>query len=129
VDGIVAEASGIVGVGVTARDGEDSLAEKLDELMVDLAGLPAITKTPGKTLRELQPSIGRLEQHGAAVGAALGLVKAGDEGLVEQIREQNGLLRARIRRHEASAWFESSLAAAFYHKEASSSSAFVNNPG
>ena len=58
---------GIVAIGMTARDAEDPLADQV---------------------RERVP-IGRLEQDGAAVGTRVFLVERGDEGLVEQIREQN----------------------------------------
>jgi hypothetical protein len=109
VDGIVTEAGGIVGVGIAAGDGEDPLTEKLDEFVVDLAGLPSVAKAFGKALRQSQLPIGGLEQDGAAVGATPALVEAGDEGLVEEIRKEQPLWNSRIIRARSLSSGESSM--------------------
>ena len=98
VDGVVGQVVGIVAIGMTARDAEDPLADQVRERVPNLPRCAFVGQTPGERLDQAIHALGRLEQDGAAVGTRVFLVERGDEGLVEQIREQNSLWY-RVRRH------------------------------
>ena len=98
VDGVVGQVVGIVAIGMTARDAEDPLADQVRERVPNLPRCAFVGQTPGERLDQAVHALGRLEQDGAAVGTRVLLVERGDEGLVEQIREQNSLWY-RVRRH------------------------------
>ena len=91
MNGVVGEPGGVVGVGVAAGDAEDALGEKIQQFVSDLVGLPLVAKARGQVLEESEPSIGGLQQDGAAVGAAVELIEAGDDGLVEQVSKEHTL--------------------------------------
>ena len=91
VDGILRQVVGIVAVGMTARDAEDPLSDQLRERVPNLLRHALVGETPGKRLDEAVHALGCLEQDGAAVGTRLLAVERGDEGLVEEIREQDSL--------------------------------------
>ena len=98
VDGVVGQVVGIVAIGMTARDAENPLADQVRERVPNLPSGALVGQTPGERLDQAVHALGRLEQDGAAVGTRVFLVERGDEGLVEQIREQNSLCY-RVRRH------------------------------
>ena len=54
-------------------------------------GLPGVDQTLGEPLDDLVLPLRRLEQAGPAIGARLLLIERGDEGRVEQIREEDSL--------------------------------------
>ena len=89
MDGVVGQVVGIVAIGMTARDAEDPLADQIRERVPNLLRGALVGQTPGERLDQAVHALGRLEQDGAAVGTRVFLVERGDEGLVEQIREQN----------------------------------------
>ena len=91
VDGVVGQAVGIVGIGMPTRDAEDPLAQQICQRMPDLTGLPGVDQTLGEPLDDLVLPLRRLEQDGPAIGARLLLIERGDEGRVEQIREEDSL--------------------------------------
>ena len=59
--------------------------------MPNLPRCASIGQTQGERLDQAVHALGRLEQDGAAVRTRVFLIERGDEGLVEQIREQNSL--------------------------------------
>ena len=72
----------------------------------------------GERLDQAVHALGRLEQDGAAVGTRVLLVERGDEGLVEQIREQNSLWY-RVRCHAGASVVAKRLyTLRLYHTEA-----------
>ena len=98
VDGVVGQVVGIVAIGMTARDAEDPLADQVRERVPNLPRCAFVGQTPGERLDQAVHTLSRLEQDSAAVRTRVLLVERGDEGLVEQIREQNSLWY-RVRRH------------------------------
>ena len=88
---VVGQVIGIVAVGVTARDGEDALSDQIRERVPNLLWGAPVGETPGKRLDEAIHALGRLEQNGAAIGTGVLAVERGDEGLVEEFREQDSL--------------------------------------
>ncbi|MDA1093883.1 MAG: hypothetical protein O3A25_11545 [Acidobacteria bacterium] len=91
VDGVVGEAVGIVAIGMAARDAEDALAEQVCQRVPDLAGLPIVAQFRGESRDEPILPFGRLEQDRPAIRARVLLIERGDEGLVEEVREEHSL--------------------------------------
>ena len=91
MDGILRQVVGVVAVGMTARDAEDPLSDQLRERVPNLLRRALVGETPGKRLDEAVHALGCLEQDGPAVGTRLLAVERRDEGLVEEIREQDSL--------------------------------------
>ena len=98
---------------LVAGDGEDALARQLAKLVVDLAGLTVITQAAGQTTQQPEPSVRDLQQGGWAIGAAVVLVEAGENGLVTKVRRQRTLCYSRIVHAKASEVAESGVATAF----------------
>ena len=118
MDGVVGQVVGIVAIGMTARDAEDPLADQIRERVPNLLRGALVGQTPGERLDQAVHALGRLEQDGAAVGTRVFLVERGDEGLVEQIREQNSLWH-RVRRHAGISVVAKTLCTLrLYHTEA-----------
>ena len=59
--------------------------------MPHLAGLPGVNQALGKPLDEVVLPLRRLEQDGPTIGARMLLIERGDEGLVEELREEHSL--------------------------------------
>ena len=98
---------------MAAGDAEDPLTDQLLERVPDLVRRAFVDQTPGERLDQAVHALGRLEQDGAAIGARLLAVELGDEGLVEQIREQDSLWY-RVERHaRASVVVKTSVDTAF----------------
>ena len=91
VNGVVSEAVPIVAIGMATRNAEDPLAQQIRQRMPDLAGLPVVDQTLGEPVDQSVLSLCRLQQDGAAIGARMLLIERRDEGLVEEIREENSL--------------------------------------
>ena len=91
VNGVVSEAVPIVAIGMATRNAEDPLAQQIRQRMPDLAGLPVVDQTLGEPVDQPVLSLCRLQQDGAAIGARMLLIERRDEGLVEEIREENSL--------------------------------------
>ena len=91
VDGVLRQAVGVVAVGMTARDAEDPLPNQLRERVPNLLRRALVGETPGKRLDEAVHALGCLEQDAAAVGTRLLAVERRDEGLVEEVWEQDSL--------------------------------------
>ena len=98
MDRVVGQMVGIVAIGMTARDAEDPPGGSGPRACAGLPRCAFVGQTPGERLDQAVHVLGRLEQDGAAGGTRVLLVERGDEGLVEQIREQNSLWY-RVRRH------------------------------
>ena len=91
MNGVVSEAVPIVAIGMATRTAEDPLAQQIRQRMPDLAGLPVVDQTLGEPVDQPVLSLCRLQQDGAAIGARMLLIERRDEGLVEEIREENSL--------------------------------------
>ena len=93
-------------------------ADQIRERVPNLLRGALVGQTPGERLDQAVHALGRLEQDGAAVGTRVFLVERGDEGLVEQIREQNSLWY-RVRSHVGVSVVAKTLCALrLYHTEA-----------
>ena len=91
VNGIVGEPVGIVGIGMATRDTEDPLGQQVPQRVPDLAGLPGVDQTLGEPLDHPVLPLCRLEQDGPTIGTRVLLIERGDEGCVEEIREEDSL--------------------------------------
>ncbi len=92
----------VVGVGITAADGEDALREKITQRMVNLARLPRIAQTACHTGDQSVTLLSCLQQHRATIGTALPLVKLKHHRLGKNLWKQQTLCRARIVQAKAS---------------------------
>ena len=72
-------------------DAEDPLAEQIRQRMPHLAGFAPVDQTAHEPGHQPVHLLGRLEQHRAPVGAGVRLIEAGQQRLVEQVREQDSL--------------------------------------
>ena len=85
---IVAQAGGVVDVAEAERDAVGPLAQHLEDLVPDLAGLARIGDRCGERLRRSQAAVdGGEEREPAEVALALA-VERNDERLVKQPLEQ-----------------------------------------
>ena len=118
MNGIVGEAVGIVAIGMAARDAEDPLAQQIRQRMPNLAGLPVVDQTLGEPLDHAILTLRGFEQDRTAIGAPVLLIEGGDEGLVEEIWEEDSLWY-RVGRHASASVVAKSLSAQpLYHTEA-----------
>ena len=102
VDGILGQMVGIVPVRMAARDAEHPLADQVFERVPDLLRRALVGQTPGEALDEVVYPLGRLEEHGATVGAGLLPVEGGHDRLAAEFREQNTLWYRGVRHAGAS---------------------------
>src|SRR5262249_10549755 len=72
---------GVVAVGVATGQPEDALPQQIPERIRHLAGLAPVANRAGQAPRQAEPIVDPLQQHGAAVGAGVGLVEPGDDRL------------------------------------------------
>ena len=91
MDGILGQIVGIVPVRRAARDAEDPLPDRVFERVPDLLQRALVGQTSGEPVDEVVHPFGRLEQHGAAVGARLLRVGGGHDRLAAEFRDQNTL--------------------------------------
>ena len=82
---------GVVVVGMAARDAEDPLAEQIRKRVSNLPRCAPVSQAAGERLDEAVYPLGRLEQDGAAIGTRLLLLEGRDQGLLEQVREEDSL--------------------------------------
>jgi len=92
----------VVGVRIAAADGEDALRKKIPQRMVHLARLPRIAQTACHPGDQSVTLLGCLQQHGAAIGTALPLVKLQHNRLGQNLWKQQTLCRDRIGQAKAS---------------------------
>ena len=97
-NGVVGQMVGVIAVGMAAGDAEDPLSEQVGQYVPHLARFAPVDQTADEPGHQPVHLLGRLEQAGAAVGAGVRLVEAGDQRLVEQVREQDSLC-SRVGRH------------------------------
>ena len=102
VHGIGSEAGRVVGVRITTGDGEDALRDEVAERVVNLARLSRITQAVGHAGDQSVAPFGGLEQHRAAIGTALPLVKFQYHRLGKNLWKQQTLCRGRISQAKAS---------------------------
>jgi len=88
---VVGESVGVVAIGVTAGDAEDTLADQLGEGVPRRRRCALVDQAAGERLHQAVHALGRLEQTGAAIGTRLRAVERGDQRLVEQVREEDSL--------------------------------------
>ena len=91
VNRIAAQPRCVVTVGVAAGNREYSLPNQIMQRVRDLARLAFIVETRGDAFGQLQPLIARLEQHRAAVRAAVRLIELRHQRLLEQLRKHDTL--------------------------------------
>ena len=87
---------------MAARDAEDPLADQVFERVPNLLRRTLVDQTPGEPLDEVVHPLGRLEQHGTAVGTRLFPVERGHDRLADQLGEQNTLWYRGVRQAGAS---------------------------
>jgi len=81
VDRIVGQSGGVVAVGVATGQAEHALAHQVAQRVGNLARLPPVAEGAGHLRRQRQPVVDQLQQEGAAVGAGVRLIEAGDDRL------------------------------------------------
>jgi len=86
----------VVGVRITAADGERGLREKIMQRMANLARLPRIAQTACHTGDQSVTLLGCLQQHRATNGTALPLVELQYHRLGENLWKQQTPCRDRI---------------------------------
>jgi hypothetical protein len=91
VDGVVGQPGGVVAVGVATGQAEHALANQLDRLMPDLAGLALVDQTAGQPSRQPQVGIDALEQDRPAIRTGVGGVEAGHDWLREPLALEGDL--------------------------------------
>ena len=91
VNRVVGEPVGIVPMGWPHAIAEDALAQQVFQRVPDLAGLPVVDQTLGEPLDQPILSLRRFQQDGPAIGARMLLIERRDEGLGEEVREQDSL--------------------------------------
>lgn len=91
LDRVLGQARRVVAVRVPAGDCEHPLADQIIQCVPDLARLTLLAKAAAQSFGQPQPLIARLEQHRAAIGTAMRLIKLRHHALAEQRREQNTL--------------------------------------
>src|SRR5215469_5735347 len=75
MNGILGQASGVVGVRVATGNREHALRHQLSQGMIDLAGLSSLFQTGGELVQQSQAVIGSLQQQSAAIRATIWLIK------------------------------------------------------
>ena len=98
MDGVVGQMVGVIAVGMAAGDAEDPLSEQVGQRVPHLARFAPVDQTADEPGHQPVHLLGRLEQNGAAVGAGMRPIEAGDQPLVEQVRTQDSL-QYRVERH------------------------------
>ena len=88
---IVPQSIGIIRVGIAAGQAKDPLRYQICERVPYLAGLSILHQTPREAVDELVLALSRLQQHGAAVGTRMRLIEGGNEGAIEEVRQENSL--------------------------------------
>ena len=66
--------------------------------MIHLAGLPSLLQTGGEIVQQSQAAIDRFQQQSATIGTTFSLIKLGNDRLAANIREQQTLCCAIVRR-------------------------------
>ncbi len=102
VNGIGRQTGRVVGVRITAGNGEHTLRQQLAQAMIDLARLPCVAQTSSQTLDQSVAAIGGLQQHGSAIGTALPLIELDYGGLGKNLGEQQTRCCAIVNHAEAS---------------------------
>src|SRR5260370_39170182 len=90
-------AGGVVAIRVAAGDREGPLRQQLAQAMIDLPGLPLVPQAGGQFIQQSIATIGGLQQQSSTVGAALALIKLGNDRLAKNSWEQQTLLGRRFR--------------------------------
>lgn len=91
VDGVVGQGVRVIRVGVPAREAEDALREEIPHGMAHAGRVPSVAQDARQRVDQAQATVRGLEQDRAAVRTRVGLVEGGDEGLGNEIREENRL--------------------------------------
>ena len=91
LDRIVGQPVRVVGVGIPARDPEDTLRHELVHGVRDLGRGPAVGETRGQGRGQAESGVRRFQQNRAAIRARMGLIERRHQGPVEQIRKQHSL--------------------------------------
>src|SRR5664280_1441559 len=92
----------IVGIRVAACDREHALRQQLAQRMIDLARLPLVSQASSQTADQSVAALGRLQQDGSAIGAALTLIELQYGWLGEKFGKQYTLCRGKVDHAEAS---------------------------
>src|SRR6266446_4092762 len=99
MNGIAGQAGGIVGVRVAAGNREYALRQQLAQAMINLPGLPLVPQAGGQFIQQSIATIGGLQQQSSTVGAALSLIKLGNDRLAKNSWEQQTLCCAIVRHY------------------------------
>ena len=96
VNRILGERIAIVAIRVATGDAKHALGDQVADRVRDLRRVPAVRQRGGQRLDDAEPTVHRLQQHRAAVGAGVRLVERRDQGLLEQIGKQNTVWYGRV---------------------------------
>src|ERR1700674_4521216 len=97
MNGIAGQSGRVIGVRVAASDREDPLCQQLAQAVVDLPGLSLVPQAGGQFIQQSTATIGGLQQQSSTVGAALALIKLGNDRLAKNSWKQQTLCCAIFR--------------------------------
>ena len=118
LDRIVGEPVGIVAIGIAGGDAEDALREHVRQRMRDAGRVAGVRETGRQPRRQIQAAVGRLQQDRATVPTGVRLIEDRDEGLGEEVWEENSLWYRVVGQIKRLRSGKSYVATAFYHAEA-----------
>jgi hypothetical protein len=91
LDRIVGETVAIVGIRIAARDPEDALRDQIAQRVRHAIGIASVDEAGGDPRGQVQPAIGRAQQHRAPVRAGVRLIERRDERLRDKVLEEDRL--------------------------------------
>jgi hypothetical protein len=101
VDRVLGQSRGVVAVGVAAGDPVDAPPHQLDQLVLDLAGLPRVGQAGRQPPGHHQAVVERLEQHRPPIRTGVGLAELAHDRLRQPL-ELEGHLRYTVCSYRAS---------------------------
>lgn len=129
MDGIIRQASGIVAIGVATRHRKYPLPNQLADVVDDLGAVAFVFDAFGQESGQSPALVGALQENRSAIGAAMMLVKSGDDGPGKKFWKDHTLCSTLTTLTKASLWREIAWLQPFYHREACLSSILMNNAG
>ena len=88
MDRVLGQARRVIAVSVAARETKDALGKKIPDPVLDLPRHPAVPEALGQLIDQAESGVHCLEEHGPAVGAAVGQVELRDQGAGQKALER-----------------------------------------
>jgi hypothetical protein len=115
---IVGQSVGIIRIGIAARDRKDALRQHVGPRMRHARRRPPVAQHGRQRRGEPQCAIRGFEQDRTTIRARVRLIKRRDEGLLEEIGEEDSLWYRVVCQRERLRGEKHCVATAFYHAEA-----------